>query len=116
MVFRLDYKNFSALLTGDIEAEAENYLVKTKAHLSATILKLPHHGSKSSSTSNFLKVVQPKAVLISSGYLNRFGHPHPIVLTRIQKNGSEIWRTDLNGALKVITDGKTYEIKSFENN
>ncbi len=116
LVFRLDYKNFSALLTGDIEAEAENYLVETKVHLSTTILKLPHHGSKSSSTSKFLKAVQPKAVLVSSGYLNRFGHPHPSVLNRVQKNGSEIWRTDLNGALTVITNGKTYEIKSFENN
>jgi competence protein ComEC len=116
LVFRLDYGSFSALLTGDIESEAENYLVENKAHLSTTILKLPHHGSKSSSTSKFLKAVQPKAVLVSSGYLNRFGHPHPNILTRVQNNGSEIWRTDLNGALTVTTDGKAYEIKSFENN
>ncbi len=116
LVFRLDYGNFSALLTGDIEKEAENYLVKNKTNLSATILKLPHHGSKFSSTPNFLKAVKPEAVLVSSGYLNRFGHPHPSVLSRIQKNGSEVWRTDLNGALTVISDGKSYQIKPFENN
>ncbi len=116
LVFRLDYGNFSALLTGDIQAEAENYLVKRKTHLSATVLKLPHHGSKFSSTAEFLKMVRPKVVLASAGYLNRFGHPHSSVLGRVNKNGSEIWRTDLNGAISVITDGNTYEIKSFENN
>ncbi len=116
LVFRIDYGNFSALLTGDIEKEAEKYLVENKVHLSATILKLPHHGSKFSSTSSFLKAVKPEAVLVSSGYLNRFGHPHHTVLSRIQKIGADIWRTDLNGALTVISDRKNYQIKSFENN
>jgi competence protein ComEC len=75
----------TALLTGDIEAGAETWLVKNNGeHLKAQLLIAPHHGSKTSSTLPFLQAVQPETVLIPAGYRNQFGHPHADVIARYQ--------------------------------
>ena len=83
IVAKLVYGDFSMLFTGDIEAAAEKYLVGNAA-LQSVILKIAHHGSKTSSTKEFLNAVDPKIVLIGVGQSNTFGHPHPTVIERLE--------------------------------
>lgn len=89
LVFKIIYKNFSMLFTGDIEEIAENQILQHyKDNLDvfkSTILKLAHHGSKSSSTEEFLDVVKPKIALIGVGENNKFGHPNSSVLERLER-------------------------------
>lgn len=87
LVCKLNYKDFSMLFTGDIESDAENILVekyKNTNTLKATILKVGHHGSKTSSTKEFLELIKPKVALIGVGKNNNFGHPNMQVLQRLQ--------------------------------
>jgi len=85
-VLKIQSKHGTALLTGDIEAAAESWLVETYGEaLKADVLVAPHHGSKTSSTAGFLQAVQPGYVLIPAGYRNQFGHPHKDVLTRYRQ-------------------------------
>ena len=83
---KLEYKEFSCLFTGDIEKIAEQELLKTldKNELKSTILKVAHHGSKTSTTQQFLEAVKPKIVLIGVGENNKFGHPNKEVLERLE--------------------------------
>lgn len=86
IVARLKYKNFSVLFTGDIEEIAENQILdeyKNSNILNSTILKVGHHGSKTSSTQEFIKAVKPKIALIGVGENNTFGHPNNVVLERL---------------------------------
>ncbi len=111
LVCKLNYKNFSMLFTGDIEEEAENVLIyKYEANdiLKSTLLKVPHHGSKSSSTEKFLKLVNPKVALIGVGENNKFGHPNSVVLERLFNFGTVIYRTDEEGevCINVYNDGR----------
>lgn len=86
LVFKLIYNEFSMLFTGDIEEEAEKYLVNEyKSKLQSTILKVAHHGSKTSSTLEFINYVKPKIALIGVGKDNTFGHPNKEVLERLNK-------------------------------
>ena len=88
MVMKLQYKDFSILFTGDIEAVAEKEILdkyRNKLNiLKSTVLKVAHHGSKSSSTEEFLKVVDSKVALIGVGENNMFGHPHNQVIERLE--------------------------------
>lgn len=87
MVFKLCYKNFSMLFTGDIEEEAEKKicnLYNSENVLKSTILKVAHHGSKTSSTEEFLNLVSPKLALIGVGKNNNFGHPSNMVIDRLK--------------------------------
>ena len=77
VVLRLEYGNVSFLLNGDIEAFAESYLVRQGAPLSSNVMTAPHHGSRSSSTPEFIAAVDPQLILISAGLDNQYGHPHP---------------------------------------
>ena len=86
LVFKFNYKNFSMLFTGDIEEEAEEYLVENyKKELNVDILKLAHHGSKTSSIDSFILYAKPKIVLIGVGAENNFGHPNNEVIKRCKK-------------------------------
>ena len=114
LVLRLEYKNFSMLFTGDIGDKIEKKLAETPRQIEADILKGPHHGSRFSNSSAFINAVHPGTVIFSSGYLNRMHHPHPETLERYSKTGVTIWRTDLNGAVKIITDGNSYEIRTHD--
>jgi len=105
LVLKLRYKNVAFLLTGDIEEEAEVELLKQRAALQADILKVPHHGGKTSSMWAFLQGVRPKGAVISVGIRNRFGHPHPEALVRYQEIGAKVYRTDQDGAVVLSTDG-----------
>lgn len=90
----------SMLLPADIEATGEQELVQTRAAaLPSTVMVSPHHGSKTSSSAEFLAAVQPKFVVVSAGYRNRFGHPKQAILQRYEAAGATIYRSDRDGAV-----------------
>lgn len=94
-------KNF-LLGTADIGFFTENFLLENDVDLSASVLKVGHHGSKGSSGGTFLNAVNADLAVISSGRKNRYGHPHPDTLQRLRESGAEIRRTDLEGTIEVI--------------
>ncbi|RPI75289.1 MAG: DNA internalization-related competence protein ComEC/Rec2 [Ignavibacteriales bacterium] len=105
-VMKIVFGRTSFLFTGDIEKNVEKIYTNTyKSFLEADLLKAAHHGSKTSSTSEFLKYVTPDQSLISAGILNKFNHPSPEILERLENLGSEIYRTDKQGALIFESDG-----------
>ena len=106
VVIKVSLGEISFLLTGDIEEEVERTLARSSLDLQATILKSPHHGSKTSSSSAFLDAVNPQIAVISAGVENRFGHPHEVVLQRYAERGINTLRTDQLGTVELITDGK----------
>jgi competence protein ComEC len=103
----------SFLFTADITKEREFELVACRADLRSTVLKVAHHGSRFSTTPEFLSVVAPQTVVISVGKDNRFGHPTTEVMSRLEeKLGSDkIYRTDRNGTIEYITDGERLWVK-----
>lgn len=107
VVLRLTYGSISFLLTADIEAESEDLLEFGGAGIQSTVLKVAHHGSKTSSTAGFVAAVGPAAALISVGSSNSYGHPNAEVLGRLlEQTGSEnLYRTDWNGDVEFVTDG-----------
>jgi competence protein ComEC len=105
IVAKLVYKNTKFLLTGDIEGEIEEKLLKDGVDISAHILKIAHHGSDTSSAENFLQKVNPDAVLISVGKDNKFKHPSKRVINRLEKLGKKIWRTDIDEEVDFVSDG-----------
>lgn len=105
IVLRVDGEKKSVLLTGDISEAAENRLVAQEASLlDVDILKIPHHGSKTSSSMDFLNAVSPEITLISAGEGNRYHHPTKETLDRIAKTGASIRRTDLEGRIEMVLD------------
>ena len=113
LVMKLQFKNIKVLLAGDIEKEVEYRLMREGYSLRADILKIPHHGSASSSTPLFLERVKPTYAILSVGERNIGRLPHPEVLKRYERLGSKIFRTDRHGAITVITDGETIEAIPF---
>ncbi|MCH7620357.1 MAG: DNA internalization-related competence protein ComEC/Rec2 [Chloroflexi bacterium] len=114
LVLRLVYRDVSILLTADIEAEAERRLLDASATIKSDVLKIAHHGSKTSTTAPFLQKVQPSLAIISVGADNRFGHPHAEIVNRLQHTLGDrnIYRTDRNGDTEVISDGTTLWVKT----
>lgn len=90
------------LFTGDLEERGEDQLIQSYSNLSADVLKVGHHGSKTSTSEVLLEAVQPRLAVISVGRKNRYGHPHEEVLQRLTQYGAEIWRTDEDGAIAYI--------------
>jgi competence protein ComEC len=113
LVLKLRFKNVSLLLAGDIEKEAEERILRKDYLLRSDILKIPHHGSSSSSTLFFLERVKPTYAILSVGERNIGRLPNPEVLKRYLQLGSKILRTDKHGAITVITDGENIEVKTF---
>jgi competence protein ComEC len=109
VVLDLGFGAIHFLLTGDIEEGAERRMAQSPAQ----ILKVPHHGSKSSSSAGFIAAVAPRLAVVSAGYRNRFGHPHPAVLDRLRAAGVRLYRTDRDGAVTVSTDGSSIWVRSF---
>ena len=101
-VLRVATAGGALLLTGDIEARAEATILGRELQVDADVLLVPHHGSRSSSTVEFLRAVVPRDALASVGYRNRFRHPHPIVTARYGAQRTTFWRTDRDGALRVV--------------
>ena len=99
-VLRVSGQGFSVLLTGDIEAPAEKILVKQAANLQSDILVLGHHGSKTSSTPEFLAQVKAQLAIVSAGYRNQFNHPSPPVIQRLIQSQTVIDNTIDHGTLR----------------
>lgn len=118
IVMRMDYKGLSMLFTGDIAGSTEEKIIDStgKDILDCDILKVCHHGSKNSSTDDFLKKVSPKLYLISCGLMNRYGHPHRDALSRMTEEGGRILRTDHMGGTQIkLVDGKLIITKAGKN-
>ncbi len=114
IVLRLTDKSQTLLLTGDIERPVERKLVSLGDDLQAAFLKIPHHGSRTSSTEPFLEAVRPQFVAVSVGENNPFGHPSADVLERAERDGARLYRTDRNGAITILTDGHSLDVSTFE--
>lgn len=99
ILLKMEYAGVKLLFTGDLEAEKEAEVLKND--ISADILKVGHHGSITSTSEKFLRKVMPQIALISVGENNSYGHPSEIVLERLRKYGIQIYRTDLNGEIKI---------------
>ncbi len=108
MVFRITYGDVSFLLCSDIGMEAEQYLAGKKADLQSDVLKVAHHGSKGSSSDEFLTIVDPASAAISAGAVNRFGHPSRETLERLSAKVPEgnIFVTAVHGNIEYVTDGR----------
>jgi competence protein ComEC len=104
MVLRVDFGKSSVLLTADIEADAEERLVRRGADLHCTVLKVAHHGSPTSTSPDFLAAAGPKFAMISCGRYNKFGHPGAGVLSRLDAARIGYFRTDVNGAVEIDCD------------
>ena len=108
MVIKLSWGKVSFLFTADIREEAEFELIRQRVSLGNTVLKVAHHGSKTSTSSQFLAAVDPEVAVISVGADNPFGHPSPEVVERLKERLGEdkVYRTDTNGTIEFITDGE----------
>ena len=106
-VLKISTRAGSALLPGDIERDIEQRLLKHGAPLTSTLVVAPHHGSKTSSTPEFVSATDPAAVVYSVGYRNRFKHPRPEVTERYRTAGSLAFRTDTDGAVTVYFEDQT---------
>src|SRR5262245_18263518 len=98
--------------TGDAEIETEDSMMEAGEPLRAQVLKVGHHGSRYATGSRFLAAVAPEAAVISCGAGNRYGHPAPETLDRLQKAGVKIYRTDQSGDITIISDGNKFEIQT----
>jgi competence protein ComEC len=103
-VIKVLYKDQSILLTGDIEEVAEQAILASGADLRADVLKVPHHGSRTSSSTGFLLAVQPELALISAGRENKFGHPHNDVILRYEQMRIPVRNTQKEGTLSLVFD------------
>jgi competence protein ComEC len=111
LVLRVSYGERSILFVGDAEHQAEGTLLATaRERLRADVLKVGHHGSRTSSTPAFIAAVAPREAVVSVGCRNRFGHPHPTTLGTLDAAGVRVWRTDLDGAVVVTTDGRSLDV------
>ncbi|SFL32045.1 DNA internalization-related competence protein ComEC/Rec2 [Pelosinus propionicus] len=114
-VIQLRYGKHSFLFTGDLPAQGEDEMIHSGRAFSSTVLKVGHHGSKTSSTVKFLQAVNPEYAVISVGRNNSFGHPHEEVIDRLLFQGSKVYRTDEQGAIVFQTDGDTITVDTFLN-
>ncbi len=110
LVLRGQFKKFSFLLAADAERQAENFLVENFA-LHSTVLRIGHHGSKTSTSERFLTRVSPRLAIISVGE-NNYGHPHKAILQRLSNSGIAFLRTDTNGTVRLVSDGRDFLVTS----
>lgn len=110
IVLRIDYGETSFLFTGDAERDEEEEIIENGGNLKATVLKVGHHGSDTSTSYQFLREVMPMYAVISVGENNSYGHPDETVISRLEDAGAEIFRTDKMGDIIMSSDGKTIDI------
>ena len=117
LVCKLNYKNYSMLFTGDIEAIAEKAILKKYSKnlniLKSDILKVAHHGSKTSSITEFIEKIKPKYAIIGVGEDNKFGHPSDSTIQNLEKANIRIYRTDKMGEIEIKSNGKEIKINEF---
>jgi competence protein ComEC len=116
VVLNLKFRERSILLTGDIEKKAEGALLAAAHELKADVVKVPHHGSKTSSTEAFVSATKPRFAIISVGQDSMFGHPHAEVVERWLASGAEVFTTGKSGTISVITDGTDLWLRKFIEN
>ena len=110
IVGKFIFGKFSMLFTGDAELQEEQRLIKEQnSKLFARILKVGHHGSRTSSSEDFLKSVKPESALISCGLYNKYGHPHDVTLRYLNEHNIAIYRTDTMGRIHISTDGNEWQ-------
>ena len=114
LVARVRYGETSFLFTGDMGFEAEDDMLAAGANVSATVLKVAHHGSAGSSSTEFLEAVDPEYAVISVGADNDYGHPTEAALARLSACGIPVYRTDLLGEIVAVLDGTSVTISSEE--
>lgn len=115
-VLRFRYGERAVLFMGDAEREEEAHLVREHAlqgRLLADVLKVGHHGSRTSSSPSLLRAVNPSLAVISCGVRNRFGHPHPSTLQVLELQHTRVFRTDRDGSIVVTTDGRILDVRSL---
>jgi len=111
LVLRLAWGNTSFLFAGDAEKEAEASMLASGLTIGSDILKIAHHGSQSSSSPAFLAQVKPKVAIYSAGRSNQYGNPQPETLAALASIGAQVYGTDENGTIIVISDGNEYKIE-----
>ncbi len=111
-VSRIVFGKNSFLFTGDITSKAEKELVSKESNLASDVLKVAHHGSKYSTSDEFLEKVNPKIAVISVGK-NSYGHPTPETLQKLENFGIKVLRTDTDGDIKIISDGNSINVKNI---
>ena len=114
IVLRLVYGSISILLAGDIERNAEDSLIASGVNLQTDVLKVPHHGSRTSSTEAFVDAANPRYAVISVGERSRFGHPHATVVERYKAHGVKLLQTGRDGMVTVETDGLNVDVRRFK--
>ena len=114
VVVKVTYGNNTFLFTGDAETEEEKEVLATEAVLDCDVLHAGHHGSRSSSSKDFLNAVTPEICVISCGDDNDYGHPHDEAIKRIKKQTEEIYRTDICGSILIQSNGQKLTV-SYEN-
>ena len=112
IVMKIENDTVTLLLSADISGAVEQRLAEGEISLKSTALLVPHHGSRTSSTQSFVKAVHPDIVIISCGFKNTFGFPHPEVVVRYENIGADIFRTDLHGAVTFIAGKNRIEVRS----
>lgn len=113
VVLRLSFGRVNLLFAGDIEKREERALLQSGADLPSAVLKVPRHGSLTASTEEFVAAVKPKLAIFSVGHRNRFGLPRGEVISRYREAGSEILRTDQDGAIVIETDGERIRYRTY---
>jgi competence protein ComEC len=113
LVLRVSYKKHSILFPGDIEEERELELLSKQVDLQASVVKAPHHGSKTSSGESFVRATHARHVVFCTGVNNRFGFPHADVVARWQQNGAVVWNTATNGETTFHIGSETLEVRPF---
>lgn len=113
IVLRLQYGERTILMTGDVEKEGETAILNTGSRLSSDVVKVPHHGSRTSSTEDFVRATLPQLAVISVGLTSMFGHPRPEVVARWKAAGANVMTTGKKGTITVSTDGKDLRVTSF---
>ena len=115
VVTRLTFGENSFLFTGDVSRSAEKKFTENEINLDSDILKIAHHGSKTANSEDFITKVSPRFAVISVGKDNRYGHPNQEILDVLNKYGIKVLRTDRDGDIKIISDGKNYGISAIQN-
>jgi beta-lactamase superfamily II metal-dependent hydrolase len=114
-VIHLSFGNTSFLFTGDAEEVAEADILQAGTAVQSTVLKVGHHGSRTSSSSDFLQAVHPDYAVILCGQDNDYGHPHQETLDKLSSMGVQVYRTDVHGTIIATSDGKTVQFKTGSN-
>ncbi|MBL7068026.1 MAG: DNA internalization-related competence protein ComEC/Rec2 [Candidatus Marinimicrobia bacterium] len=114
LVCKLCYNDVSVLFTGDAEKKSEKYLCLWNDELKSTILKVPHHGSNTSSASPYVNLIDPEIAIISVGIRNKFNHPSSSTLERYKSMRTKLYRTDINRAVQITTNGKIVKVNNWE--